>query len=100
MPTVEYKGAKLPMFVPCIGGRCPEQMQLEGWRDPSKKKVYRCMRKVGGKRRGTGEIYTEDCYYREHPYPADDYAYWHRNPDKPTRPKQEKETDEIFKTFI
>ena len=91
---VNHRGAKLPMFVPCIGGRCPEQMQLEGFREGDDSKLmYRCKRKHGYVS-GTGEEYTGNCWYHDTPYPANDYAYWHRDPDsKPKHTDLRKEED-------
>jgi hypothetical protein len=61
-------------------------MQLEGEMDDNTKLVYRCMRKRGGKHPRTDEVYTGACHYHEFPYPADEYAYWHRGiGDKPTK---------------
>jgi hypothetical protein len=102
MTTAIYRGARLPLFVPCIGGRCPDQMQLEGYGDPTRDPVYRCMRESGRKRRGTNETYTASCFYHDHPYRAADYAYWHQDPEKPIRPEHIHlgSDDEIYKTFI
>jgi len=57
------------------------------------------MRKPGRKNRQTGEIYGWKCYYRDHPYRADDYAYWHRDPEKPMEHPDPKKPED-WRTFI
>ena len=94
---VTHQGAKLPMFIPCIGGRCPERMRLEQYDSPTP--VYRCMRRVGFAGR-TGETYSGDCEHHTHPYPANDYAYWHRDPDKKRRLDPTTMTDRDWETVL
>ncbi len=79
---ITHHGVKLPKFVPCIGGQCPELMQLKG--EYAGEPFYQCMREAGYESSITGELYTAACHYNEFPYPAADFAYWHRNAEKKT----------------
>jgi hypothetical protein len=79
-------------------------MQLEGFESfdatgDDRKLVYRCMRKHGYTGR-TGETYTGDCYYHEHPYPAADYSYWHRDPDAPKGKHKDTDDPETWATAL
>jgi hypothetical protein len=88
--SVEEGGPKLPNHIPCIAGRCPELMVLEG--ELENKPMYRCVRKAGTRSNKTGEIYTGNCQYHDHPYSALDYVYWHRDPNKKTSQKDRLKT--------
>ena len=52
---------------------------------------FTCLR-VPGYESLAGVTYTSTCYYHEHAYPAADYSYWHRNPDKKPTDEQRKMT--------
>ncbi len=80
--TENLYGLKLPKFVPCLGGRCPELMQLHG--EDTDNMYYRCQRTAGYKSTVNGELYTGNCLFHDEPYPAKDYAYWHRDAQKKT----------------
>ena len=95
---VTHRGAKLPMFIPCIGTRCPERMRLEDYAGPDP--VYRCMRRAGYQSPKTGERYTCDCHYHEFGYPANDYAYWHRDSDKKRKLDPTTMTDQEWETVL
>ena len=62
---ITHNGARYPVFIPCLEGRCPERMQLHYLdRDPPE---YKCMRR--------------HCHFHENPRDARELAHWHRKPE-------------------
>ncbi len=96
--SINERGPRFKVFIPCLEGRCPEHMQLID-RDTEPK--YKCMRRPGFRGR-IGVTYTEPCYFHENPKEAIEVSWWARSPDAPKRERGERDapTKEDWETAI
>ena len=78
--AVTERGARMKMFIPCMGGRCAEhggRMALIDYMDERTHPKYRCTR--------------QGCYFYDNPYDAREIVRWHTDPDAPRRKAGERD---------